>query len=135
MSEPPTPSARPVRFAVVGYGRIGRRHAAIIDGHPDGALVATCDPVAPETSTDVPHFETLSELLTAALPLDVVCVCTPNGLHADQAVAALRAGYHVVLEKPMALTRADCERVVYTALNVSRQVFCVMQNRYTPTAQ
>ena len=124
-----------IRFAVVGHGRIGQRHGAIIRGHADCELVATCDPVSPDAPTGVPHFENLDALLAAQLPLDVVCICTPNGLHAEQAVAVLRAGYHVVIEKPMALTRADCERIVYTALNVSRQVFCVMQNRYTPTVQ
>lgn len=61
-----------------------------------------------------------------------MCICTPNGLHAKQALQALNARKHVVIEKPMGLTKAECEKVIYKALNVSRQVFCVMQNRYSP---
>jgi predicted dehydrogenase len=68
-----------------------------------------------------------------ALPeMDAVCICSPNGLHAEHALAALHARKHVVVEKPMALTKADCEKIIYSALNVHRQVFCVMQNRYSP---
>jgi len=62
------------------------------------------------------------------------CICTPNGLHAQQAITALNHRKHVVCEKPMGLTKAACEAVIFKALNVSRQVFCVMQNRYSPPA-
>jgi predicted dehydrogenase len=71
-------------------------------------------------------------MLKASLPIDVVNICTPNGLHASMAVQALEAGYHVVIEKPMALSRSDAEKVVYTSLKHRKQAFCVMQNRYSP---
>lgn len=74
-------------------------------------------------------------MLAAGLKLDVVCICTPNGYHAEQSIAALRAGLHVVCEKPMALRRVDCEAVIFEALQQARHVFCVMQNRYSPPAQ
>lgn len=130
-------SASPIGFAVVGYGRIGRRHAAIIEGHPDCSLRAVCD-VRPAEATgwtgSVPYHASLDELLAARPEVQVICICTPNGLHAVQAQRVLRAGYHVVVEKPMALSRSDSEQIIYSALNASRQVFCVMQNRYTPPA-
>jgi predicted dehydrogenase len=85
--------------------------------------------------SDFPYFASIEALLAADLSLDVVCICTPNGLHEPQAVLALEAGLHVVIEKPMALTRAGCERVIHKALERSRQVFCVMQNRYSPPSQ
>ena len=66
------------------------------------------------------------------LEFDVVNICTPNGLHAAMAIQAMEQGHHVVIEKPMALTLADAERVVYTSLRYRKQVFCVMQNRYSP---
>jgi UDP-N-acetyl-2-amino-2-deoxyglucuronate dehydrogenase len=65
----------------------------------------------------------------------VVNICTPNGVHAEQANCALRFGKHVVCEKPMGLTKASCESVIFNALRVGKQVFCVMQNRYSPVAQ
>ena len=74
----------------------------------------------------------MSDLLQAGLDLDVINICVPNGLHAQLAIQALETGHHVVIEKPMALTLADAEKVVYTSLKYRKQVFCVMQNRYSP---
>ncbi len=122
-----------VKFAVVGMGHIGKRHAEMIQRHPEADLVATCD-IDPRArpNLDIPFFETLESLLVADLDIDVICICTPNGLHAPHALQALQARKHVVCEKPMALTKADCERIIFQALHVSKQVFCVMQNRYSP---
>jgi predicted dehydrogenase len=80
----------------------------------------------------VPFFSSVDELLASGIQTDVLCVATPNGLHEEHALKGLRAGYHVVIEKPMALTKAGCERIIYEALHRHRQVFCVMQNRYSP---
>lgn len=123
-----------IRFAVVGYGHIGRRHAAIIQQHPECELLAVCDTANPGDLPAAPFFSSLEALLAAGLPLDVVNICTPNGYHAAQAIQSLEAGCHVVVEKPMGLSRAECEQVVFKALQRNRQVFCVMQNRYSPAA-
>ena len=127
-----------IRFAVIGSGHIGKRHAEMAHRNPHAELVAMCDRRSKEdclVSYDVPFFQDVDEMLNSDLEIDVICVCTPNGLHAEHAVKALKAKKHVVLEKPMALSKADCEKVIYTALNVSRQVFCVMQNRYSPPSE
>jgi predicted dehydrogenase len=71
-------------------------------------------------------------MLSAHPEIEVVSICTPNGLHGSQSIFALEKGKHVVVEKPMALTKADCEQVIYKALQMHKQVFCVMQNRYSP---
>ena len=130
-----------VRFAVVGLGHIGKRHVAYIRQHPEAEVVAVCD-LRPAAETgfvdaDLPYFATIETLLAARLDPapDVVCICTPNGLHEAQAILALEAGMHVVIEKPMALSKAGCERIIHKALERSRQVFCVMQNRYSPPSQ
>lgn len=125
-----------VKFAVVGCGHIGKRHAEMILRHPEAALVALCD-IADRTTLnieqyDVPFFSSVDELLAADITIDVVNICTPNGLHASQAIKALNAGKHVVCEKPLALTKADCEAIIFKAMQMSKQVFCVMQNRYSP---
>ena len=125
-----------VKFAVVGCGHIGKRHAEIIVRHPEAQLVALCDSAPRESlgldAYEAPFYASIEALLAAEVAFDVVCVCTPNGLHAPLSIQALEARKHVVCEKPMALTKAACEAVIFKAMQVSRQVFCVMQNRYSP---
>lgn len=125
-----------IRFAVVGCGHIGKRHAEMITRDEGAQLVALCD-IRPEeelglTYGEVPLFSSLEALLASGIDMDVICICTPNGLHAEQAIRAIETGHHVVIEKPMALTLADAERVVYSAIRHHKQAFCVMQNRYSP---
>ena len=125
-----------IRFAVVGCGHIGKRHAEMIVRDAGAELVALCDIRSKEElgieAYDVPFFPSLNELLQADLEVDVINICTPNGLHAGMAIQAIESGHHVVIEKPMALTLQDAEKVVYTSLRYQKQAFCVMQNRYSP---
>lgn len=126
-----------IKFAVVGLGHIGKRHCSMIDRNPECELIAFCD-IKPakdlglEQWKSIPFFNSINELLDSNLDFDVVCVATPNGLHETHAIQALRANKHVVVEKPMSLTKAGCEKIIYEALHHSKQVFCVMQNRYSP---
>jgi predicted dehydrogenase len=128
-----------VKFVVVGSGHIGKRHAEMIRRDEEGELVAMIDVRSKEecdaTDFNVPFFSTFDELLASGLDFDVVNVCTPNGFHASQSLAALEAKKHVVCEKPMGLSKDSCEKMIFKALQVSRQVFCVMQNRYSPPSQ
>ena len=125
-----------VHFAVVGCGHIGKRHAAMISQNPDAELAALCD-IQPKEALglenyNVPFFPSIDTLLASNIEYDVVVVATPNGLHEQQALKALNADKSIVIEKPMALTKAGCERIIFKALQKSKQVFCVMQNRYSP---
>jgi len=125
-----------IRFAVVGQGHIGKRHAEMILRNPQAELVAVCDVLSPEACkvphTDIPFIQSLDEMLEKVHDVDVLNVCTPNGLHAEMAVKALEKGLHVVIEKPIALTKADAEKIVFKSLERHKNVFCVMQNRYSP---
>ena len=128
-----------IKFAVVGCGHIGKRHAEMAMRNPSAQLVALAD-VRPKQDLgidayDVPFFASIDEMLSAGVDIDVVCICTPNGLHAEQSIKALEARKHVVCEKPMGLTKAECEQVIFKSLQVSRHVFCVMQNRYSPPSK
>lgn len=128
-----------VKFAVIGAGHIGKRHAEMIQRSSEADLVALVDirsqmECAAE-DFDVPFFSSIEELLDSALNIDVVNICTPNGLHAAQSLKALEHKKHVVCEKPMGLSKDNCEKIIFKALEVSRQVFCVMQNRYSPPSQ
>jgi predicted dehydrogenase len=128
-----------IRFAVVGAGHIGKRHAEMIRRENEAELVAMVDiRTAKECLVeefDVPFFSSMEELLAANIEIDVVNICTPNGLHAEQAIKALEAKKHVVCEKPMGLSKESCEKVLFKALQEAKQVFCVMQNRYSPPSE
>jgi len=125
-----------LKFAVVGAGHIGKRHAEMIRRNPHAKLVAMVDILPPQQcgihQIDIPFFSSLNELITANLSLDVVCICTPNGLHVAQTIQALKAGHHVVCEKPLALSTKDAKTVLTTAEQTGKHVFCVKQNRYSP---
>jgi UDP-N-acetyl-2-amino-2-deoxyglucuronate dehydrogenase len=128
-----------VRFAVVGAGHIGKRHAEMIRREEEAELVAMVDIRSQDEcgaqDFDVPFFKTIEELLASGLDFDVANICTPNGLHASQSLAALEGKKHVVCEKPMGLSKDNCEKVIFKSLQVSKQVFCVMQNRYSPPSE
>jgi len=125
-----------IKFAVIGQGHIGKRHAEMIRLNPDSQLVAVCDVLAKDQIglTDIKEefFTSYEELLASDLDIDVINICTPNGFHSEYAIKALQAKKHVVLEKPIALTKIDAESILFKSLEMSRHVFCVMQNRYSP---
>lgn len=125
-----------IKFAVVGCGHIGKRHAEMIVNNKEAKLVALCDiKNKSELKIDkynVPFFNSIDELLNSNIEIDVVNICTPNGYHTAQSLLALENKKHVVCEKPLGLNKANCEQVIHKSLQVSKHVFCVMQNRYSP---
>jgi len=130
------PEGRKIKFGVVGCGHIGKRHAEMILRNEECELVGLVDKRdASEVGADkydAPFFKTVDEMLDTVTDIDVVNICTPNGFHQQHSLEALKAGKHVVCEKPMALSKAGCEEIIFKALQMSKQVFCVMQNRYSP---
>ena len=126
-----------INCAVIGLGHIGKRHMEMIKRNPETQVVAICDIKPKEEleltdSDNIPFFDSIDALLKSGIDIDVVNICTPNGFHAQYAIKALETGHHVVLEKPIALRKHDAEQVVYKSLEMSKHVFCVMQNRYSP---
>jgi len=131
-----------VTFAICGFGRIGKRHAKIIDTYEGAELGALIDIVhdvsdeALELGYACPVYTGIEEFLeNDGNASDAVIIATPNGTHTPIALKALEKGYHVVIEKPMALTKADSEKVIFKALKVNRQIFVVKQNRFSPTSK
>jgi len=125
-----------IKFAVVGCGHIGKRHAEMIQRNSESRLVALCD-IKPENelnieSYHVPFFSNIEEMLASDIEFDVLNVCTPNGFHTEHSLKGLEKNKHIVCEKPMGLTTASCEAVIFKALQVSKQLFLVMQNRFSP---
>ncbi|PHR45444.1 MAG: oxidoreductase [Fluviicola sp.] len=128
-----------VKFVVIGSGHIGKRHAVMAQRNEEAELMAMVD-IKPESELgledfNVPFFNSIEELLKSGIKFDVASVCTPNGLHAEQSIQLLEANKHVVCEKPMGLSKDNCERVIFKALQMSKHVFCVMQNRYSPPSE
>jgi predicted dehydrogenase len=125
-----------LNFAVVGQGHIGKRHAEMVRRNPECNLIAVCDVLPKEqiglSEIKEPYFTDYSEMLKAHPEIEIVNICTPNGLHASQSIIALEHAKHVVCEKPMALKKSECEEIIYKSLQMHKQVFCVMQNRYSP---
>ena len=126
-----------VKFVIIGCGHIGKRHATMALNNNESELVALCDirprsELALENFDGIPFYSSIEELLAAGLDFDVANICTPNGLHSDQAIAALDDKKHIVVEKPVGLSKAKCETVIFKALRHHQHVFAVMQNRYSP---
>jgi UDP-N-acetyl-2-amino-2-deoxyglucuronate dehydrogenase len=127
-----------VRFAVIGCGHIGKRHIAMIKQNTFSELLAVVDvreiDMEKEGLKDVKYFSALDDLLKNEIAdsIDVISIATPNGLHGRMALQSLEAKKHVVLEKPMTLSKAEAERIVFKSLDIHRHVFVVKQNRYSP---
>src|SRR5688500_18400322 len=124
-----------IAFGIIGCGRIGSRHAQHIV--KNGSLVAACDIIQGNAQKITAEFggesfDDVDTMLKRKPPLDVIAVCSPNGLHAEHTIKSLKAGYHVLCEKPMALSVHDCGEMIKTAENTNRRLFIVKQNRFNP---
>src|ERR1051326_6620847 len=128
-----------VNFSVLGFGHIGKRHAAMIFENPSSNLISIIDndfskeEEVNQSGFGAEYYPSLEAFLKSDKGrTEVLCVCTPNGFHASHAVMALENGYHAVIEKPMALSKAECEQIIFESLKVNKHVFVVKQNRYSP---
>lgn len=127
--------ASPLRFAIIGCGRIAQRHAEHINNKAQ--LTAVCDTVPEKADAlakqyNAKAYYSVTDLLKDSNGFDVLSICSPNGLHAEHSIMALNAGVHVLCEKPMALTVADCGRMIQAAEKNNRRLFAIKQNRYNP---
>lgn len=124
-----------LNFAIIGCGRIAQRHAEQI--HKRGQLIAVCD-IVPERADELAKrynaaaYYDAEEMLSQATGIDIVSICSPNGLHAEHSIKALKAGAHVLCEKPMALSAKDCREMMRVAEQVNKRLFIVKQNRFNP---
>jgi UDP-N-acetyl-2-amino-2-deoxyglucuronate dehydrogenase len=122
------------RIAVLGCGHIGRKHAALAARY--GKLVGVADTDQEKATAvaqlyQVSAYSNLTELLAQAEP-EIVVICTPNGIHAEHSLEALRSNAHVLCEKPMALNSKDAAEMIQTARLFNKRLFVVKQNRFNP---
>lgn len=124
-----------VKFAIIGCGRIAKRHAEQIIKY--GKLVAVCDVIEEKAKTLAHEYEcksyySLDTLLQNEIEIDIVAICTPNGLHAAHSILCLNAKMHVLCEKPLSINTIDGEKMLLAAAKNEKKLFVVKQNRYNP---
>lgn len=131
---------RKIRIAIVGCGRISKNHFGAIDTLASQCeLAAVCEtsPAILEEHVKkycVPGYREMGEMLKSE-QLDMVALCTPSGIHPDQAVLAASHKVHVMTEKPMATRWADGVRMVKACDDAGVHLFVVKQNRLNATLQ
>ena len=124
-----------IKFAIVGCGRIAERHAEQINRL--GVLQAVCATIDIRAKNLGQKYRSgvyteYDDLLLKEKNIDVMSVCTPNGLHAEHSIKAFRHGFHVLCEKPMAISVYQCEEMIKEAEKANKRLFVVKQNRYNP---
>jgi predicted dehydrogenase len=124
-----------INFAIVGCGRIAQRHAEHISKR--GQLVAVSDIIQEKAEQlaaayGAKAYANYADMLANEKDIDVIAVCSPNGLHAQHSIDGLKAGFHVLCEKPMGLTVKECGEMIQTAERANKRLFAIKQNRYNP---
>ena len=127
----------PVRFGLVGFGAWGQFHAQSIAGNPEAELAAIVAPSAASREAAAklyPRAKIFSDhrQMCAEVKLDIVDIVTPSHTHLEIAAAALNAGCHLLLEKPMALSVADCRAIIALARKNKRQLAVGHEMRLSP---
>lgn len=128
-----------VRYALIGYGKIAHVHAKALIGAEDRKLVAVwgrnmekAEQFAKEYN--VQAFTDMQKMITEA-KVDAVIISTPHPLHKEHSIEALEAGAHVLVEKPMALTVADCQEMIDCAKKKNKKLAVISQRRWFPSSQ
>ena len=125
-----------MKVSILGCGRIGTRHASHVRAL--GTLTGVCDldqsALEPAVAgSGAKMYSNLEDMLADQKgKTDLVSVCTPNGLHAEHTIRSLESGFHVLCEKPMALSSSDCGDMIQAAERSNRRLFVVKQNRFNP---
>ncbi|MBI5324878.1 MAG: Gfo/Idh/MocA family oxidoreductase [Ignavibacteriae bacterium] len=125
-----------IRFGIIGCGRIGSRHAERISDNPLAELIAVSDINPTKLNESKNNYKIDSYLnyqdLLKREDIDVVSICTPNGLHAEMAIDTAKAGKHILCEKPMTIRVDNGEKMINAAEKNNVNLFVVKQNRYNP---
>ena len=128
-----------MKFALVGCGFIAKKHAAAITNIKDAKLVAVCDKYQEAMKPYVEQYgavpyEELDDMLKDP-SIEIVCICTPSGLHAPIAEQVARAKKHIVLEKPIAMTIEETNRIIEATELNNVKLAVVHPNRFRPVVQ
>jgi UDP-N-acetyl-2-amino-2-deoxyglucuronate dehydrogenase len=123
-----------LRFGIIGCGVIGPFHAQAITSLPDAELVAVADnePGKAQKLAEKYHAKPYLDFqdMFASEKLDVINICTPSGRHGEHACAAMRAGYHTIVEKPMEITRQRLDEMLRVQQETGRKLAVISQHRF-----
>jgi UDP-N-acetyl-2-amino-2-deoxyglucuronate dehydrogenase len=129
-----------LNFGIIGCGRIAYKHAEAIKKNEKANLLCVCD-IIEERATEYKdkygaeaHFTDYRKMLEYS-GLDVVNICTPSGMHAEMGIAAAKAGKHVIVEKPMALSLKDADDLIEACDENGVKLAVCFQNRFNPPVQ
>lgn len=133
---------KPLRIGFIGAGGIAHMHARHLKKQENVEIVAAADvgekslnkfiEAFPGTKPFADYKQMLSK---SAGEMDAVCVCTPNGLHAENTIDALKAGLHVMVEKPMAMNAGECAKMIDAAKTARRELVVGFQFRFDPRTE
>jgi predicted dehydrogenase len=136
-----TTASKTFKVGFIGAGGIAHAHANNLKKVEGVELVAAADPMPAglekfKTQQGVARtYADYKEMLAKETELDAISVCTPNGLHAENSIAALQAGKHVIVEKPMAMTSAECQKMIDAAKKAGKQLVVGFQYRFDGKTQ
>jgi predicted dehydrogenase len=125
-----------IRFGIVGCGVIGPVHAEAIASIPDAELISVVD-INPERAQKLADkygtrpYTQLHHMLDNE-PVDVVIICTPSGLHGELACQVMRSGRHVIIEKPMEITREAIDEMLRVQQETGVKLAVISQHRFDP---
>jgi predicted dehydrogenase len=127
-----------VRTAVIGAGKVARTHAAVLASLDSSDFVAVCSRTPEKASALADEFGALAftdiPTMIRDAGVEAVVICTPHPAHAGPAVAALENGAHVLVEKPLAASLADCDAMISAAKRAGRSLGVVSQRRWITSA-
>jgi UDP-N-acetyl-2-amino-2-deoxyglucuronate dehydrogenase len=132
-------SGNMVKFAIIGCGFIAKKHADAISKINNAKLVAVCDKVTGTMEYYIDEYGVngyteLKDMLKSE-EVDVVCICTPSGFHSSIAVQLAEAKKHIIVEKPIAMTLEDTERIINSCKSNGVKLSVVHPNRFRPVVQ
>lgn len=127
-----------LKAAIIGCGKVGHLHAKALQNIDECTFTAV-QSRNPQRAVDfastynVQPYVTVEEMIIKE-KIDVVVICTPHPEHKNPAIAALNAGAHVLVEKPLAITLADCDEMINTAAKNKKKLGVISQRRFSPSS-
>lgn len=130
---------RKIRTGVIGCGKAAHCHAQALKKIPESELVAVCGRNAGKVKEfaqkyNIKGYTSIEEMVSKS-DVEAVVVCTPHPVHAESAIPALKAGVHVLVEKPLSTSLADCDAMIKTAEENGVILGGVFQRRFYPPVQ
>ncbi|MBE7052671.1 MAG: Gfo/Idh/MocA family oxidoreductase [Ruminococcaceae bacterium] len=129
-----------LKLGIIGCGSIATWHAKAIKMSKNGILAGVADAKKEnakrfsENNENVKYFDSIDEMLKSD-EIDAVTICTPSGFHASVALEAINAGKHVLIEKPLAITNEDCQKVIKAAKEKGVCAGVISQHRFIEAIQ